>query len=368
MIKHATFVIADLTLGVESPRQENPSRAHEIGMAIAYERPLMLSSQEPRRYPYFSIGDLQMTFWDTEDELQRQTRDWVRAHAEGVARRVFNHELPVATVAPAAFAYDGKRRYIGPNTRRAPEERWTNRALRAGAIAVSAAILLVLAWCPMVSPDCVDRLDNALLTPAQILLRGANLYLCAPRGQLTEGFLAIAPYRCIGCLAMLPPDWYAELAQMERVVAGFYERAYGVTSATFYEQGRAGGGASPEQAGGFPLHAHLCCLPLPPDVDGLLRKYRRKHIAGWHELVAAADGGPYVYVEGRGVASRRSRGRSTSQAASEDRAALECVRLKPAIAAVMGVPERGYRRDYPGDEELDRLIPKFSQFIERRSQ
>ena len=145
MIKHATFVIADLTLGLESPRQENPSRAHEIGMAIAYERPLMLSSQEPRRYPYFSIGDLQMTFWDTEDELQRHTRDWVRAQAEGVARRVFNHELPVATVAPASFAYDGKRRYIGPNTRRAPEERWTNRALRAGAIAVSAAILLVLA-------------------------------------------------------------------------------------------------------------------------------------------------------------------------------------------------------------------------------
>ena len=135
------------------------------------------------------------------------------------------------------------------------------------------------------SPDCVYCLENALLTPAQILLRGANLYLCAPRGQLTEGFLAIAPYRCIGCLAMLPPDWYAELAQMERVVAGFYERAYGVTVATFYEQGRAGGGASPEEAGGFPLHAHLCCLPLSPDVHGLLRKYRRKQISGWHDLV-----------------------------------------------------------------------------------
>ena len=56
----ATFVIADLTLGVESPDRENPSRAHEIGMAIAYDRSiLMLLSQEPRRYPYFSIGDLQ---------------------------------------------------------------------------------------------------------------------------------------------------------------------------------------------------------------------------------------------------------------------------------------------------------------------
>ena len=219
------------------------------------------------------------------------------------------------------------------------------------------------------SPDCVYCLENALLTPAQVLLRGANLYLCAPRGQLTEGFLAIAPYRCIGCLAMLPPDWYVELAQMERVVAGFYERAYGVTAATFYEQGRAGGGASPEEAGGFPLHAHLCCLPLSPDVHGLLRKHRRKQISGWHDLVAAADGGPYVYVEGRGVCVEGGSLRSVYVAScDEERVALECVRLKPAIAAVMGVPERGYWRDYPGDEELDRLIPKFSQFIERRSQ
>ncbi len=146
MIRHAAFVLADLTLGVENPRQENPSRAHEIGMAIAYGRRLMLSSQEPRRYPYFSIGDLQMMFWDTEDELERKTRDWVRAHAVALARRVFNHELPVATLAPPSFSYERRRRYIGPNTRKAPAERWASRALRTGATAVSAAVLLVLAW------------------------------------------------------------------------------------------------------------------------------------------------------------------------------------------------------------------------------
>jgi hypothetical protein len=212
------------------------------------------------------------------------------------------------------------------------------------------------------SPDCVYCLENALLTPGQILLRGANLYLCAPRGQITEGFLTIAPYRCIGCLAMLPPDWYAELARMERVVAGFYERAYGVTAATFYEQGRAGGGASAQQTGGFPLHAHLCCLPLSPDVHSLLRKYRRNQISCWPDLVAAADGGPYVYVGSGGL-------RSVYVASCvEDRVVLECLRLKPAIAEIMGVPERGYWRDYPGDDELDRLIPKFSRFIERRAQ
>jgi len=146
LIEHASFVIADLTLGIENPRQENPSRAHEIGMAMAYQRPLMLSSQEPRRYPYFSIGDLQMTFWETEDELERRTRSWVRAHAGSVARRVFNHELPSPVLAPTAFVYDRARRYIGPNTPMPHADAWANRAMRTGAVAVSAAIVSVLAW------------------------------------------------------------------------------------------------------------------------------------------------------------------------------------------------------------------------------
>jgi len=110
LIKHATFVIAELTLGVESPDRENPSRAHEIGLAIGYGRKLMLSSQEPRRYPYFSIADLQMTFWDTEDELEQQVRAWIRVERDSVARTVFNAN-------PTIFTFDPKRRYIGPRTK-----------------------------------------------------------------------------------------------------------------------------------------------------------------------------------------------------------------------------------------------------------
>ena len=206
------------------------------------------------------------------------------------------------------------------------------------------------------TPDCVYCLDNALLVPSQVLLRGANLYLCAPRGQLTEGFLAVAPYRCIGCLAMLPPEWYAELEEIERVVASFYADSYGGAGATFYEQGRAGGGATAEQAGGFPLHAHLCCLPLAPDLDSLLHRYRHARISGWSELPTAAEGGPYVYVSSGGVRSVYVARRA------EDRAHLARLRLKPEIAALMGVPERGYWRDYPGDEELELLVAKFARW------
>lgn len=117
LIQHATFVIADLTLGVESPDRENPSRGHEIGLAIAYERPLMLSSQEPRRDPYYSIGDMQMTFWAAEDELEASVKNWIGMHRDAVARRVFNYELPAPKIARPAFTYDPKLRYIGPKTR-----------------------------------------------------------------------------------------------------------------------------------------------------------------------------------------------------------------------------------------------------------
>ncbi|HEY5705915.1 MAG TPA: hypothetical protein VIS96_10110 [Terrimicrobiaceae bacterium] len=122
LIKHATFVIADLTLGPESPERENPSRAHEIGMAVAYDRKLMLCSQEPRRYPYFSIGDMQMVFWSTEANLESEVKNWIQSNRESVARTVFNYQLGDAyadyepKIGRPSFRYDPKNRYIGPKT------------------------------------------------------------------------------------------------------------------------------------------------------------------------------------------------------------------------------------------------------------
>jgi hypothetical protein len=115
LIQHAALVVADLTLGSENPKHENPSRAHEIGMAIAYERPLFLSSQEPRRYPYFSVADMQMNFWAREDELEASVRGWIHAHRMAVGRRVLNYSLANAVISEPKFHFDLKRRFIGPN-------------------------------------------------------------------------------------------------------------------------------------------------------------------------------------------------------------------------------------------------------------
>ncbi len=68
--------------------------------------------------------------------------------------------------------------------------------------------------------------------------------------------------------------------------------------------------------GGLPVCTRTCAVCRSrPTSHGLLRKYRRKQISGWQDLVAAADGGPYVYVGGGELAiglrrelRRRSRG------------------------------------------------------------
>jgi hypothetical protein len=140
LIKHAAFVIADLTLGPENPERENPSRAHEIGMTIAYGRKLILFSQEPRRYPYFSIGDMQMTFWSTESDLGCKLREWISTNRESLARTVLNHSLENTDtnlepkIKRPNFTYDVAQRFIGPKTKVVPSQSAPILALSAGSI------------------------------------------------------------------------------------------------------------------------------------------------------------------------------------------------------------------------------------------
>ena len=150
LIEHAAFVIADLTLGTESPERENPSRAHEIGMTIAYGRKLMLCSQEPRRYPYFSIGDMQMTFWSTEADLGCKVRGWIRTSRDSLARTVLNHGLAdaytdiVPRIKKPSFTFDVGQRYVGPKTKALPNVRAPIVALSAGAITLALVHLATL--------------------------------------------------------------------------------------------------------------------------------------------------------------------------------------------------------------------------------
>jgi hypothetical protein len=213
---------------------------------------------------------------------------------------------------------------------------------------------------------CVYCLRNTILRPEQILVRGDHFYLCAPRGQIVEGYLAIAPFDCIGCLSRLPGGWFDELDGLLRLVAAFYQEAYGVGPPTCYEQGRAGGGAMIDADGGYPHHAHLCCLPLHLDLHTMLaRRFRAVAVDAPRDLASACGNEPYLYAEGITAGAGYER-RAYLARSEADRAELERMRLKPVIASLLEKPERGHWSSYPGDAERERATLRFKTFLRCR--
>lgn len=213
---------------------------------------------------------------------------------------------------------------------------------------------------------CVYCLGTNLLVPEQILERGEHLYLCAPRGQLVEGYLAIAPYRCVGSLSRIPSGAFTELSRLTGIVTSFYEDEYGSACGVMYEQGRGGGGASHDPDGGFPLHAHLCSLPLAVDLHGhFAARFESVRVAGPHDLAAASEGAPYLYVDCWGAPGQHRRRvyTSTSPAARRD---LETSRVKPVIAGVVGLSHRADWRACDDDDELERVIGRFRRWRHAR--
>jgi hypothetical protein len=147
LIKHATFVVADLTYGPDSLNIDNPSRAHEVGIAVAYRKQILLCAQDPRRDPYFAASDIQMVFWRDEEELQKRVAEWIHNDRASLGRRVYNRELSsrdlsyTPKISEAKFAIDRGRRYIAPNAYPlSATESWLI-AVGFGLIALSAALL-----------------------------------------------------------------------------------------------------------------------------------------------------------------------------------------------------------------------------------
>jgi len=207
--------------------------------------------------------------------------------------------------------------------------------------------------------NCVYCLDSGQLTPEQVLLRGEHFYLCAPRGQMVEGFLVIAPYRCYNALAKAPLDVFDELRSIQNRVRRFYGDVYKIREPLFYEQGRGGGGARTDPADRFPLHAHLCSLPARVDLHALLgQRYLRLPAADAAMLPEIVCDRPYFYVE--------ACSQSAAYVANQHEQVLEIEksRLKPIVAELMGISERGDWRSYPGERELMEVIKNWRRHCE----
>lgn len=121
LIKNAAIVIADISFSPENPHEDNPSRAHEVGMAEAYNKSLILSAQEPARVPYFSAGDNHVEWWHNEDELFLKISQLLRKEKEILGRQIYNWKIwekanqshPIS-ILPSQFTYNEKEKYFGP--------------------------------------------------------------------------------------------------------------------------------------------------------------------------------------------------------------------------------------------------------------
>jgi diadenosine tetraphosphate (Ap4A) HIT family hydrolase len=212
------------------------------------------------------------------------------------------------------------------------------------------------------SIKCVFCLDTGSLDARQVLQRSSSAYLAAPLGQVVEGFLTIAPYRCVSSLSQLAAEELADVVALQTLARRFLDVVYGVKSTICYEQGRGGDGSRLDSADGFPLHAHLCILPVTPPLGDRLaesarshlkRHFRKRQLSALNELPRACSGQPYLYLEapyptvftGRNDVERRE---------------LSRARLKLLLTDLAGVPARANWRTCPGYEELNRLIQNWS--------
>jgi hypothetical protein len=94
LIQHAQFVVADLSFSEDNPDYYNPTRSHEVGIAVALQKPLFLTAQLPRRDPYHALSVAQVEFWADEADLFTRLRDTLYAARENVGRHSYNWDLP----------------------------------------------------------------------------------------------------------------------------------------------------------------------------------------------------------------------------------------------------------------------------------
>ena len=93
LIKHSEFVVAEISLADENVGSDNPSRAHEIGLATAYRKRVFLASREPRRHPYHGLVSRQIVWWKDEAELYSLLKEQVHLERGSIGRHVYNWDL-----------------------------------------------------------------------------------------------------------------------------------------------------------------------------------------------------------------------------------------------------------------------------------
>ena len=225
----------------------------------------------------------------------------------------------------------------------------------------------------MTHDSCVFCLKNKILNDEQILLRGEYLYLCAPLGQITEGYLIISPYSCnidigsrLGCLSSFNKNMFSELIIFKNIVKEYYKYRYGNYHPVFYEQGRAGGDKIYDTSGRFPHHAHFCGVPKNLNIHSILSsKYEEIKINSISEIVRYKSKGAYILVDSYDKNYSKKISLYTSYNELQEME-LEKFRLKPIIFELEeDFSDPNWRLD-PEENKMLKVISTFSTFIKNK--
>ncbi|NDJ36282.1 MAG: hypothetical protein GYB64_16630 [Chloroflexi bacterium] len=126
LIRHAAFIVADVSLRAAPPHTHNENVAFELGQADFAGKRIYITHKAVRGYePYYAIQDVTVDSWQTEAELHEKLSGWISARSADLGRRVYNRELDENTQQVfdhPGFAFDRRRTY--PLDIILPLERW----------------------------------------------------------------------------------------------------------------------------------------------------------------------------------------------------------------------------------------------------
>ncbi|GAB4512758.1 MAG: hypothetical protein OHK0046_12770 [Anaerolineae bacterium] len=119
LLRHASFVVVDISRSAQTPYSENPTLAFELGQTDFASKKFFLSMRRiPNYQAYFAVADFQWIPWEDERELHQHLSNWIQNNRTEFSRNIYNRskELLVNSYHPVVvdykeFVYNSKLNY-----------------------------------------------------------------------------------------------------------------------------------------------------------------------------------------------------------------------------------------------------------------
>lgn len=91
LLRHAEFIIVDISRSADRPSAENPTLAFELGQADYSQKPFFVSLKRYSGFEtYYAIEDMQLNIWDDEANLHQDLSSWLKSNEAHFSRYTYN--------------------------------------------------------------------------------------------------------------------------------------------------------------------------------------------------------------------------------------------------------------------------------------